>query len=68
MNERDKLMNYINNPTTTSARNIMGCNENWYNPYFAIKETFSVDEIEKMSDDEINNLVELAYAISEALY
>lgn len=42
MNEKEKLMEYINNPITTTARNSMGCSENWYNSYYAIKETFSI--------------------------
>ena len=46
----------------------MGCDENWYNPYFAIKESFSLEEIEKMSEREIQNLVKLAGNISEGLY
>lgn len=68
MSVKDELMEYVNNPIFVSARNRMGCDENWYNSYFAIKETFSVDEIENMSESEINNLVRLADKISEALY
>ena len=68
MNEKEKLMEYINNPITTTARNSMGCSENWYNSYYAIKETFSVEEIQSMSNKEIENLVKLADEIAEALY
>lgn len=68
MSEKENLMEYIDNPKTTDARNRMGCSENWYNPYYAIKETFSIDEIRSMSDKEIENLVRLADKIGEALY
>lgn len=68
MSEKEKLMEYINNPTTVSARNSMGCDENWYNPYFSINKTFTYEEIENMTDKEVLNLVKLADAISEALY
>ena len=68
MSEKEKLMEYINNPITTTARNSMGCSENWYNSYYAIKETFSVEEILSMSNKEIENLVKLADEIAEALY
>ena len=68
MTEKEKLMEYINNPVTTDARNRMGCDENWYNPYYAIKETFSIDEIQSMSNKEIDNLVRLADEIGLALY
>lgn len=68
MTEKENLIKYINNPITTGMRNSMGCSENWYNAYYAIKETFSIDEIQKMTDREIENLVKLADAIGEALY
>ena len=68
MSEKEKLMEYINKPIVTDARNRMGCSENWYNPYYAIKETFSIDEIQSMSDKEIDNLVKLADEIGMALY
>ena len=68
MTEKEKLINYVNNPVTTTARNSMGCSENWYVAYYAIKETFSIEELKAMSDKEIENLVKLASAISEALY
>lgn len=68
MSEKEKLMEYINEPVVTDARNRMGCSENWYNAYYAIKETFSIDEIQSMSDKEIENLVKLADEIGMALY
>lgn len=68
MTEKEKLIEYINKPITTTVRNIMGCSENWYNAYYAIKETFSIEEIKTMSNTEIENLVRLADTIGEALY
>ena len=68
MSEKENLMAYINNPKTTNARNSMGCSENWYNPYYAIKETFSIDEIQSMNNKEIENLVRLADEVGMALY
>ena len=68
MTKKEKLIEYINNPITTTARNRMGCSENWYNAYYAIKETFSIDEIQRMTDKEIENLVKLADEIGMALY
>lgn len=68
MSEKEKLMEYINKPITTDARNRMGCSENWYNAYYAIKETFSIDEIIRMTDKEVENLVKLADEIGMALY
>ena len=68
MTQKEKLLEYINNPVTTDARNRMGCSENWYNAYYAIKETFSVEEIQAMTDKEVDNLVRLADEIGLALY
>ena len=45
MTEKEKLLEYIKKPVLTTAKNSMGCDENWYNSYFAIKETFSIEEI-----------------------
>ena len=67
-NEKENLLEYINNPVLTDARNSMGCSENWYIPYYAMKETFTKEEIKNMSDGEINNLIKLAENIMEALY
>ena len=68
MTEKEKLLEYINNPVLTDARNSMGCSEYCYNPYYAMKETFTKEEIANMSDKEINNLIKLAENIMEALY
>lgn len=68
MTEKEALLEYINKPILTTARNRMGCDENWYNSYYAIKKTFSVDEINSMSEIEIESLVRLADAMSEAFY
>ena len=68
MTEKEKLFEYISMPRTTNARNRMGCSENWYNAYYAIGNTFSIDEIQSMSDKEIENLVKLADEIGMALY
>lgn len=57
-----------NEVETTKARNIMGCSENWYNSYYAIQQTFTREEIEAMSEAEVNNLVKLAKTIAEGLY
>lgn len=66
--EKPLLLEYIKAPKVTDARNRMGCSENWYDPYYAIKQSFSLEEIEKMSEREIQNLVKLAANISEGLY
>lgn len=66
--EKDKLLKYLDAPVETSARNRMGCSENWYDPYYAMKETFSREQIESMTEAEIKNLLALAQNISDGLY
>ena len=68
MKKKKKLLEYIKKPVLTTARNSMGCNENWYNSYYAIKETFTIEEINSMSDKEVENLVRLGNSMSEAFY
>lgn len=67
---KEEIINNIKNTNLvgTSARNSMGCSENWYNAYFSIKMTFSMEEIESMSENELNNLVKLGNTIAEGLY
>lgn len=55
-------------PKENNMINRMGCSENWYNPHYAIRNTFSKEELENMTESELNNLVKLAKNISEALY
>lgn len=66
--EKAKLLDYIENPITTTAQNRMGSSENFYNPYYCVKETFTKEEICKMTEDEISYLLKLAANIGSALY
>lgn len=68
MSEKEKILEYIDKPVLTTAKNSMGCSENWYSSYYAMKETFTKEEIEKMPDSEIYDLIKLAENIQEALY
>ena len=65
---KEELIAFIKAPVLTNARNSMGCSENWYNPYFTISQTFSLEEIEKMTEEEISRLYKLADTLSEAFY
>ena len=53
---------------STWTRNSMGCSENWYNPYYAIGQTFTDEELMSMSEKELNNLYLLADKIGDGLY
>ena len=51
MTKKQELLYYMDNPTDVPWKNIMGCSENWYNPFYAVSHTFSKQEIVRMSDE-----------------
>ena len=65
---RDEIINEIINCKKTPGHNIMGTSESWYNPYYAIQQTFTENEIKNMSENELNNLIKLADKLAEAFY
>lgn len=65
---KSEVIKYMKEPKTTNARNIMRCSENWYNPFYAISQTFSLEEVQAMSQLEVERLVKLGDAIGEGLY
>ena len=67
MNKKE-IIEKIKNYKLTRERNFMGCMEDWYNFEFAMKQTFTIKEIEQMTDNEIDNLLKLATNIQEGLY
>lgn len=69
VSDKEKLLEYImEEQKPNNKRNRMGCSENWYEPFYAIKQTFTKEEIENMTDLEINHLYMLACNISDGLY
>ena len=65
---KEEILKNVANVEETNAQNIMGCSENWYNPYYALRETFGTDKLEEMTEKELNNLITLAMNITEYLY
>ena len=66
--DKERLIDLIKNYQPTKARNSMGCSEGWYDFVFAMKQTFSIEEIENMSQHEIDLLGRLHDATAEGLY
>ena len=66
--QKQKLLEYTIPKNESSNKNLMGCNENWYDPFYAIRQTFSEKEIQIMTEIEVENLIRLANSISEGLY
>lgn len=64
----ENLIEAIKNCTASKRRNSMGCSEDWYDFIYAMKETFSIDEIKQMTEHEINLLDKLHSKVSDGLY
>ncbi len=50
------------------GRNSMGCSESMYDPYFMVGSCFTEEELGKMSEMEVSNLIKLAGFASDAFY
>lgn len=66
--KKQELLGYIDSHTDTKRKNIMGCSENWYDPFYAVSHTFSKQEIARMSDETIEACLKVAYVVGEGLY
>ena len=49
-------------------KNSMGVSESYYNPYYLIGTCFTKEELNKMSESELKNLVKLSEHASEVFY
>lgn len=47
---KEEILNNVKKAVPTTARNSMGCNESWYDPYFAMKEVFTEGELDAMTE------------------
>lgn len=70
MNEKEKLIEYIENfdLSKNTSRNSMGCSELWYDSYFCVMQSFTLDEIKSFNELEIEHLLKVAETVSEGLY
>ena len=68
LSEKEKVIEFIKNPVLVPGHNRIGSNINWHNPYYAIMETFSLQDIILMTTKEVADLVKLARFMGDALY
>lgn len=65
----DRIKGCFNKEADNKAINSMGVSESYYNPYYLIGKCFEdFTELEKMNENELNNLVRLADFASEEFY
>jgi len=65
---KEELLKEIESYKETNNQNRMGCSENWYSPVYAIKKTFTIEELKEMTEKEIENLIKLVANISDGLW
>ena len=68
MTAKELIDKYKSLDWSNPAHNLMGCSENWYNPCYAIYNTFSEEKLLEMGEREINDLIELAETMGESFY
>lgn len=68
MTKKQELLYYMYNPTDVPWKNIIRCSENWYNPFYAMAHTFSIQEISRMSEETVEACIRVADAVGEGLY
>lgn len=66
--DKATLINHIKNYASCGGRNSMGCSEDWYIFAYAMKETFTIEEIAAMSEHEIQLLAKLHNSVADGLY
>lgn len=54
--------------SSEQGRNSMGVSESFYDPYYLLKTCFELEELEKMTDKELEQLLRLAKHSSEVFY
>ncbi len=70
--EKEKILNSIKAAigidSKSNGRNSMGVSENYYNAYYLIGKCFDFNELSKMSEKELKNLLKLADFASDVFY
>jgi chaperonin cofactor prefoldin len=62
----DKIKKSLCN--TSNAKNGMSCLQDYRDPYYIIGKTFTETELNKLSEKELNSLVNFAEVVNEVVY
>lgn len=65
---KEELLKEIREVKAAKGRNIMGCSEAFYNAYYSVRECFGMEELEKMDEKELNDLLKLGDFLAEVFY
>ena len=66
--DKASLIQAIKNYSSENHRNSMGCAEDWYIFPYAMMQTFTIEEIENMSEHEIEMLSRIHDKVADGLY
>lgn len=62
------IFNSIAQEKNNKGRNSMGVSESFYNAYYLISRCFTTEELDELTESELNNLLKLAEFAGEAFY
>lgn len=65
---KSDILKFYHQEKPTNERNSMGCCESWYYSTYAISQTFTEEEVQAMSDREIELLEKLGDSMADAFY
>lgn len=65
---KSDILKWYHKEKPTNERNSMGCCESWYFPTYAISQTFTEEEVQAMSDREIELLEKFGESMADAFY
>ena len=64
----DKIRYAIMPKNKENARNSMGVSESYYNPYYMVGKFMEFEQLELLSEEELDRLINLAYFAGDAFY
>ncbi len=68
METKEIIVARVNEVGSVKGQNSMGVSESFYNPYYLIKRAFSSEEINEMTEKELQSVFKMADYATEAFY
>ena len=65
---KEEILKKINEAQKIKGMNSMGVSESYYDPYFLTKACFTSEELQEMSQKELENIIKLANFASDIFY
>lgn len=68
METKETIVTRIKEVGIVKGQNSMGVSESFYNPYYLIKRAFTADEINAMTEKELQSVFKMADYATDAFY